>query len=437
MHRFPFRKFTTHLAVVLVLFWEFMPSLSYCQEAGPGDFSRPSVVVHAQSDGVSDELSEDVAAALREALPHIHPVHIISLEITENVLSYYGSEAGSVPQQNSAAEFLARAKEHYFGFQYDEALAEVKKAVEILSNGRISENGALQHDALLTQAIIARAANDKELAGKSLEDAVRLNPFYRIDRLAFPPSVVELYEGARSGFFKREKGMLNVETNPPAAEIYINGIMQGVSPFELGDVPEGIYTLLIKTNKYDPIEKEVRIVAGQTVSVNEKLKWAGNTKSSMKKQNKLESAKAQIAEGLRISELLKADKAVMVDCDETRGRGQVLIRMVDRRYRAAHKPLLVGYSGEQDKPQAIADAANVLAEQIKADIASNPMKYLDSEGIGDPVLLGKRKREFHKQPFFWGAIGTLAAGALAGGIAAALSGGGSSPDTGTLAVQFK
>jgi tetratricopeptide (TPR) repeat protein len=437
MRHLLFRKIITHLAVILVLSWEFAPSISYCQEADPGEFAKTSVVVHAQSDGVSDELSEDIAAALREALPHIQPVHIISPNITENVLSYYGSELEPGPQQNSAAEFLARAKEHYFGFQYNEALAEVKKAVEILSNGGISENGALLHDALLTQAIIARAANDKELAGKSLEHAVRLNPFYRIDRLAFPPSVVELYEDAHSSLLKNGKGIIKVETNPPAAEIYINGIIQGVSPFEFTNVPGGSYSILIKTNRYKAIEKEVRIAAGQEISINEKLKWEGGRTISNKKQGKTEGAKAQIAEGIRIAELLKADKAVMVDCDETKGAGQVSIRMIDRRYRASHKPLLVKYAGEQEKPQAIADAASVLAEQIKADIAGNPAKYLDIEGIGDPVLLGKRKREFHRQPFFWGAIGTLTAGALAGGLAAALSGSGSSPDTGTLAVQFK
>lgn len=434
MRCYSHKRFVCSLSIFLLISGSLFPSLSFSTQNIDKSYSL-SVVVHPQLDGTSDEISRNAAAALREALPHIVPMHIISPKIVENVLSYYKDVNGDYSsEKRMAVENLAQAKKHYFGFQYEVALAEVKRAIEILDAGRISENGAMLQDALLTQCLIAKAAGEKGLARKSLSRVITLNPYYQIDRLSYPPSIVELYQESRRQSQNQETGSLRVESNPRAAEVYINGIVQGVTPLNLSKLPVGAYTMLMKTNKYEPIEKIVIISKDKEVIIKEKLKWLDRQKS--KKQKISDQAKSQIKEGIRIANLLKADKAILVNCEETSGKKMFFARMVDRKYRAAYKPLVVEYESSEERTQAIAEAAQVLAMQAKADILSNPQKYLDQEGLGDPVLLTKRKKELHKKPLFWGAIGTVAAGALAGGLAAVLVSG-SSSETGSLAIRFK
>jgi hypothetical protein len=387
-------------------------------------------VVWPVKDGLNDPESEDVAAALRRALPLVTTAHVVSDDLVEKVVSYYADSAGNTSgSRNGTEEILSRAKEHYFQFQYDEALAEISRVVETLSAGAVAENGALLLDALITQGVIARSAGKPDLTKTAFEMAVRLNPFYRIDYRSFPPSIIDIFEQSRNALMRGEKGALRVETDPNSAEVFINGVMQGVTPLGLDEVPAGSYSVLIKTNKYEPFEKTVKISNSEKTVVSEKLRWTGD--GFVGKAKKTQDARAEISEGLRIADLLKVDKAILIDCEGN----LITARMIDSRYRASHKPIVVDYPPEE-RVAAIADLAETLAQLAQINLLSDPMKYLDPEGLGDPILLTGRKRELYKKPLFWGAIGTAAAGAIVGGILAATSGG-SSSDTGSVAVQFK
>ena len=395
-----------------------------------------SVAVWPQKDGVSDDITSDSAEAMRKALPVVMPVHIVSPQIADEVLSYHQKDVSGVPQ-NGAAENLARAKEHYFQFNYDEALAEASRAVELFSAGNLSESGSQLQDALITQGIIAKAAGNLNLAKESFDRAVRLNPFYRIDRKLFSPSIVDMFEKSRSEVLHSAKGSLRVETDPEAAEVYLNGVLQGVTPLDLPQTPANSYTLLIKTNKYKPIAKTIKIANGEKVVVSEKLSWINENPPTGKKAIQRTNAKAEIDEGLRIADLLKVDKAILINCDETKnGSGTLYARMIDRQYRAAHRPIIVEYDAITGRAQAIADLTQTLANLARINLLNDPLKYLDPDGMGDPILLSGRKQKLYKRPIFWGAVGAVAAGAIAGGIAAALSGG-DSPQRGAVAVQFK
>lgn len=422
-------KRTVSWAVLfVVLSWHFFPSFVSAQDNQT--VQEISFVIWPQMDGTNDDISNDAAAAVREALPVAMPAHIVSPQIVEKVLSYYQKEDAKSQTAANAVDSLSVAKEHYFNFHYEDALAEVGRAVEILSAGSVSENGSLLQDALITQGVIARSAGNADIAKTAFDRAVRLNPFYRIDYRAFPPSIVEIFEQSRSVLMQGEKGALRVETDPYTAEVFINGVMHGVTPVDLPQMPAGSYTILIKTNKYQPVEKQIKIVAGEKVVVNERLKWLGDRSKVQKKPK--EDARAEIDEGIRIADLLKVDKAVLIDGD---GAGVITARMVDRKYRAAYRQIIVRYDAE-GKAQAIADLTETLANLARINLLNNPMKYLDPDGIGDPILLTGRKREYYKKPIFWGAIGTAAAGAVIGGILAAMSGG-SEGRTGNVAVQFK
>lgn len=422
-------KRTVSWAIIfIILSWHFFPSV-VCAEGGQ-IAQEVSFVIWPQADGTNDDVSNDAAAAVREALPLVMPAHIVSPQIVEKVLSYYQKEGKASGTEATAVDNLSSAKEHYFNFHYDEALVEVGRAVEILSAGSVSENGSLLQDALITQGVIARSAGKADIAKTAFDRAVRLNPFYRIDYRAFPPSIVEIFEQSRSALMQGEKGALRVETDPYTAEVFINGVMQGVTPIDLAQVPAGSYTLLIKTNKYQPVERQIKITAGEKLVVNEKLKWEGDRPRAQKKLK--EDSRAEIDEGIRIADLLKVDKAIIIDSDDSQ---VISVRMVDRKYRAAHRQIVVRYDAT-GKAQAIADLTETLANLARINLLNNPMKYLDPDGIGDPILLTGRKREYYKKPIFWGAIGTAAAGAIVGGILAAMSGG-SDDRTGSVAVQFK
>ncbi|MFH1874098.1 MAG: PEGA domain-containing protein [Pseudomonadota bacterium] len=424
-------RITSGVLILLFLSWQIAPGF-----ASDSTQNTTSVIIKSYNDEISDEVSEDSAAALRQVLPKISNTHILSPELVKNVLNYYQKESSSFSQEKqNAIQNLTQSKDHYFSFHYDEALAEVASAIDFFSKGDLSKNGAMLQDSLLTQGVIAKAAGKKDLAQKSFESAVKLDPFYKIDRMLFAPSVVALYEEQQTEIFNQEKGSLKIDSTPPAAEIYINGILHGVTPLEYPEVPVGAYNIVIKTNKYQPVEKNISLQAGQKVLVKEKLRWSDKKEVAAPKPT--QDTRALINEGIQLADLLKADKAILINCDETKNGNVIVARMVDRKYRAGYRAVVYEYKTIEERPQAIAGVAKVLAAQADANLLDDPMQYLDPDGLGDPILLGARKNKIYKRPWFWATIGGLAAAALAGGLVAAFSSGGGSSGTGSVNVEFK
>ena len=48
------------------------------------------------------------------------------------------------------------------------------------------------------------------------------------------------------------KGAATVSTKPSVAEVFLNGVKKGVTPVAIKGLPVGAYSLMIKTNRYEP-----------------------------------------------------------------------------------------------------------------------------------------------------------------------------------------
>lgn len=395
----------------------------------------PSVVVSQIRDGVSDEITQEISGLFAEALLR-NDIDVISREKTEAVLRYYdeGNDPASYPS-SEAARFISKAREHYYNFDSEPAYAEIAHAIDLIKD----EPGSTLRDAYITAAII-----DKANAAGYFKSALTIDPFYTIDRKAFSPSTVEAFDDARSEIMRASKGSVNIDTDPKVCEVYINGIIRGVTPLVVSEIPEGEHKLLIKTNKYRPVERTIAVRPGQTIKIKEKLYWEPKNNGEVPVKNLLASqdiARAEINEGVRIAELLKVSKTVLIDVDEgTSGNGEISIRMVDREYKAGHNPIIISYDPTKDNlSQNLNLAAERLVSQTKINILSDPQRYLDPDGVGEPVLLGKRKKEFTKTPAFWAVLGGVVAAGAGGAAAAVMLGGGGEDGkgAGSVNVQFK
>lgn len=374
--------------------------------------------------------SEEVARSVASLLSRTTSYHIIDRGIVRQVVAYHHGPSAPVGFVG-AREHLARAQEHYFHLHYEDAAAEARRAVRVLErdSSSLHDKGRLLFDALMTQAMIARAMKDDELMGIALSRAAGLDPLRELDRALYPPSVVKLFGRSRAASAKRGVGALRVRTHPAVAEIYLNGIPCGITPATLNDLPAGDYALMIRTNKYAPVKKSVIVTAGKTKSVSAKLVWQRGKGKSVRR--------GEIDEALALADLLKADRAVLLSTEEKKdGSGEMRARLVDRTYRAAYRPIIARYDAAR-RDGVMEEFANEIAEQLRYDLASNPADLLDPEGNADPVLLGRNKRKLYRQPLFWGAVGTVVAGAIAGGVIAAIGGGGSSDDRGNVRVRFQ
>lgn len=397
--------------------------------AGPGfGAAKTSLVVLPLHDGTADEASDKTAAVLRDKLSETAALDVIEPGKVEAILSYYRdfNRSSDDPQTAEAKDLLARAKEHYFQFAYAEAESELKKAVST------AEGGLLQ-EALVTLALVYAAQKAKSESVETFKQALLLNPLYRLDSKNFAPSIHKLFTQALEETKKLPSGNLEIGSNPKVTDVYLNGGYIGVTPQVLSSIPAGEYRVLLKANRYGSVGQTAIVKEGETKTVFGKLYWGGPEKNTIASQEDSSRARRQIEEGVRAADLLKTDKALLVNVDVT----ALTLRLVDRHYRAGHNPIVIPLNGDADRlADHLDQSVRFILAQTELNLLKNPTAYLDPDGVGDPILLGKQARKRLPKGVWIGGLSALGAGGLLAGILAA-SAGGSSPGTGTMSVNFK
>ncbi len=66
-------------------------------------------------------------------------------------------------------------------------------------------------------------------------------------------------------------GLLEIETIPSDAEIFMDDIYKGKSPINLYNVPAGLYNIVVKKEGYEDLAKDVNIEAGKKTSIEARL----------------------------------------------------------------------------------------------------------------------------------------------------------------------
>lgn len=409
-------------------------TMPVCAAAQKSAAKKRSIAVCPIMDGDADEKSRELSYTIADSLRLISNHHIIDSEVVADVAAYHGGHADASATTREAQDILSLAKDRYFQFRYEDAREGLTRAISILeaSRGDVSQAGPLLVDAYVSQAVVAKSLGDVASAREAFSKALAVNPKLDLSDEEYPPSVAKLFEEERARVAGKPAGSIRATSSPEVADVYVNGIRMGVTPLLLEGMPAGRYHVLIRASQYGELARTVDVAAGARAKVRGRLGW--HPRESKPESVEEDDAAAKVREGVRIADLLKADKVILVDADlsET-DSGMISARMVDGRLRAGQKPIALSVSADAfEDPEGLADMVDLLAEQADSHVLAD---RIDPAGMSDPILLAKRRRPLARQPLFWGAIGTAVAGAIAGGVAAAMSGGGAK--TGSVKVEFR
>lgn len=390
-------------------------------------FLSASLVIHPTS--------QPLSKILYQKLSPFESLQLIDPKKVDAVLRYHPKTASPLEAvQKEARDFLERSKNHYFQLAYAEAQAESQKVIQIFVENPplLFEAGQILQDAWIVRGLVAAAQKKKEEAHRAFEKVFHLNPNYSPGPQGFSPSVRKLFDKARQKILTDADGALSVYSSPKVAEVFLNGVYQGVAPLTFSRLTAGDYFVSVRADHYQRVDEKIVLGPHEEKILKKSLVWIGP-------QNIKESASAmtpqqEVEEGLRIANLLKADKVLLLQ-ETTQG---IQLRLIDRRFRASHKPIL----WQSPKNPVLAEKeldqlARLIVVQSQLDLKKNPYAHLDPQGLGDPILLGSLKKKFPRKILF-GGLGAVGLGGLIGGILAASGSGGSSgPASGSVALDFK
>jgi hypothetical protein len=396
-------------------------------------------------DGASDAVSDELRASISAALARQAGIHVVDPHRVAEVMAYHEPTPSGVATQQQLAhalELQQRAKEHFLNFASAEALAEMRTAIQGIQSAPLSLNdkGQVLRDALVTAAVIAADTKDMATATQYFESALQIDPQYQLESGNFSPRLKELFAKLRTRTSSAATGTLSIQSDPKVADITINGVKKGVTPLQLA-LPAGHYDVRVAGNRYTAFEKKIQIQSGEAARLEARLTWQHARPKPSATSVESSETQALIREGQRLMDLLRLQKVVLLDVDAAPdGSGEIRARMMDATTKASHRPVVVRYRADRSTlPKDMGEMVKLLTAQATMKRIDNPVAQLDPVGVGDPIVLGRRKGR-GITPLGWGVIGGVAGGgALAGILATVLSGsgGGASPGSGTGSVHVQ
>lgn len=402
---------------------------------------QPTLVVVPVRDGNGDRASAELAVALRDALRGQGALRVIDARTVDAIVQYHDAPKQSATSASDpTSRLIAEAKARYLKFDNRGALTIAKQAVAAAEQAVGTDAAAAQHlvDALLTLAMAHHAARDEAAMRAAMDLLARAAPMFVLDAANYPPSMATAFQSAKSVLARGGEASLKIESAPPMAAVQLNGMSVGTTPLALSHLPIGTYRVTIAANRYRPFTQQVTLQAGQTATVRGRLAWNRQPEG---KDDAVAAdvaggdARAQIAEGVRIGELTRADKIVAVDVNESvQGDGGITVRCIDRALKAGQSPIVIRFDRtRRDLHANLARMTTLVARQVAIDPLRNPGKETAPIGEGDPVLLGRRRHSV-SPAVMWSAVG---AGVVGGLLATIFALRGNGPSTGAIQVSFK
>ena len=137
------------------------------------------------------------------------------------------------------------ANSRFYAGQHEAALAQVKEAVEALERTPPSaRNWKLLASGRVLQSLVLKATGKKEPAAEAFRRLLRVAPAHALDANEYSPSTIAAFEAVRKELKGAKKTAVSIVSQPPGAEVFLDGAPVGTTPFT-GAFPPGSYSVSI------------------------------------------------------------------------------------------------------------------------------------------------------------------------------------------------
>lgn len=133
---------------------------------------------------------------------------------------------------------LDSARTLFYGGQGDRALELVSRALEELERASPENKPwATTTTALVLKALIARGADKPKDASDAFRLIARIDPGFKLDPDAYPPSVVSAFEATKKEVARTRKTLVLLRAESGEAMVFIDGRPMGPSPLKVELIP--------------------------------------------------------------------------------------------------------------------------------------------------------------------------------------------------------
>ena len=268
-------------------------------------------------------------------------------------------------------------------------------------------------DAMMALAVVQQQRGKNQLMQAALRRLLTWRPTYQVDNDQFPAVINDSVEAARNYVSQQPQGQVSVLSDPPGAQVFVDGDFAGTSPVTVEHLTAGEHFVTFKKLGYKRGLRVANVVKDRPAQVLGKL-------DRSEKFLLVEQAIARVGPTMgqkrldkvvdNLRETLFLDHAIflkMQRASSSKEPEQVVVSayLYDLRSRA----LL------SEKSEKIAVKNGVPAEGVMALLADKLYEGVDYEAVDvkpddAPIPVVEKQKPLYKKWWFWTTVGIVVAG---------------------------
>lgn len=192
--------------------------------------------------GVSDQAVVPVMRALDEGLKRNPRLEMKDLDTR---LADFAQE---VPQEqiDEARQAFKEGQQALTNLELPQAVQRLGQAVKLIAKVLPYMKKQELADAMMALAAAQYEQDDKKAAKATMVRLLTWRQDYRLDTTKYPPSLIQPLEDARREVEKTRRGSIEIRSEPPAAQAYVDGRYVGVTPTFAEGLPAGEHWVTLK-----------------------------------------------------------------------------------------------------------------------------------------------------------------------------------------------
>ena len=208
------------------------------------------------------------------------------------------------------------ARTLFYNGQHDRALDLLKQALAELERAPLAgQPWKVTAPALALQGVVLTSLNKKGDAAEACRRVLRVEPAHTLSSDEFTPSVISQFEVFRKELARQKKGVTQVQSTPPGAEVIVEGRVMGVTPLKL-ELPPSTYRVAVRTNERFSYLRVIAVPRDASIQVDLASEGALVTQAPL-----CLAAKDKLAEAaaLKLANTVTADDLIVVRLEGSKG----------------------------------------------------------------------------------------------------------------------
>lgn len=365
---------------------------------------------------------------------------VLPPKVTSQILS--GSI--SYPAHQKTAKFISQTDsvlDQYYSYQKKaeesiedlEALLQTMRAATEVSQGLSS----LIVSTTLTKAWLEYQAGKTDSSQKTLNTLWQLSPSQKTDLGFFPPTF-QKFSKKIAKQVSSGSSSLKVHSSPEAADVYVDNILVGVTPFET-KLTSGKYRIALQAAGRASLTREVFLKEEGAEKISLYLPWQKQSKQRESLQSwqrwQTTPLEKRIALASQLAETSGSDVIGFLTVTRSESKFVPKIQLYNDNFSQLIKEFTYPDKIE-NFTQAEKDLARFFSKKMRPYLKDRTMTYwtknIDRDVITDYRVANRLKKPLYKRPLFWMGMAGLAATGVGLGVAVA----GSSVATGGIILTF-